>query len=143
MGKVWQRTQRDAKKLGKTARVGDVFYTLVSISHHVAPYEDAQLYNVHEVKFMHPLLGGAMISGSQSVEGLVLREGPVYEELPKGYRGLHEAPPQVAGPVPVDKNGRPQKRAFTSAQIAAEERRVEADERQQRGRRGWMGGSLR
>ncbi|AVZ74013.1 hypothetical protein SLUN_19450 [Streptomyces lunaelactis] len=102
MGKrtVWKRTERDAKELSRIAKVGDVFYTVADVATNLAPYEDAQLYSQHRVEYMHPLLGAPMICGSLSVEGLVLRFGPVYTEQPAGMRGVHQPGPQYAGPLP-------------------------------------------
>jgi hypothetical protein len=99
---VWQGS-RDAKELARLAKIGDRFYTIDDVAKNIAPYEDDQLYSEYIVKYMHPLLGGPMICGSLSVERLVLAFGPVHTVKPDRIRGVHEAPPQVAGPLPKGK----------------------------------------
>lgn len=123
MGKnVWNRTKRDARELGRTARVGDVFYTIAQVSHEVAPYEDARLYSEHVVAFMHPFsVTPAMISGSQSVESLVLNFGPVYTERPKNIRNVATPAPQVSGPMAGDED-----RKLSRADIRRSEEHVRA-----------------
>lgn len=92
----YKRNERHAKKAGREAQVGDVLWVMRDISTKVAPYENPYLVQDYTVTHMHPLLGGAMISGALSVEALVLREGPVYTERPKG-RGMYDATPQYPG----------------------------------------------
>lgn len=102
---VYQRTKRDAKELGRTARVGDTFYVVHDTATSLAPYEDGQLYSAHTVTFMHRFSATpAMISGSYSVEAMVLRDGPVYTQPPKGMRNLATPGPQVAGPLDGDEH---------------------------------------
>lgn len=97
---VWE-TERDAKKLAKSAKIGDVLYTIDNVARNVARYEDSQLYSRHVVEHYHPITGTPMVAGSLSVTGLVKRFGPVYSERPN-LRGVHEPVPQVAGPVDRD-----------------------------------------
>ncbi|WP_030757328.1 hypothetical protein [Streptomyces sp. NRRL F-5135] len=97
---VYQRTKRDAKRADRDVRKGQKLYVIREVSRHVAPYEDKHLYDEYTVSHRHPLMPGWMISGSLSVEGLVLRSGPVYTEKPTGLRGVHQPAPQVAGPLP-------------------------------------------
>lgn len=102
---TYQRTERDAKKAGQQVRKGQKLYVVLDVAQNLAPYEDARLYSEYTVAYRHPLLGGWMISGSLSVEGLVLREGPVHTEPPKGVRNIAGPGPQVAGPLPQDYEG--------------------------------------
>lgn len=102
---TYQCTKRDAKKAGREVKKGQKLYVILNVAQNVAPYEDARLYSEHVVSYRHPLLGGWMISGSLSVEGLVLRNGPVYTDKPKGVRNIATPGPQVAGPLPQDYEG--------------------------------------
>lgn len=95
----YKRTRRDAKKASRECRKGDTLWVIKDVAQNLAPYEDAQLVEEYRVTHMHPLLGGAMCGGAMSVEGLVLREGPVYTRRPAGFRAVHEPAPQVPGPL--------------------------------------------
>lgn len=119
----FQRTKKDAKELSRTARRGDKLYVIHDIATNLARYEDARLYSEYTVTGQHPLLGGAIISGSLSVEGLVLREGPVYTQPPKGIRNMAGPGPQVAGPLPETDNVRD----LSDYEIKRMEKQVEAD----------------
>ncbi|MHA4819439.1 hypothetical protein ACXZ65_34380 [Streptomyces aculeolatus] len=113
MGKseiVFEKNQRDARRLSRTAKKGDVLWVVEPISTEVAPYEDQFLLSKYTVTGQHPLLGGAMIGG-HDVQQLVLGFGPVYLNWrPKGHRAMHEPSPQVAGPLEsagLEPHGRP------------------------------------
>jgi hypothetical protein len=97
---VYQRTKRDAKRADREVRKGQKLYVLKEVATNLAPYEDSHLYSEYTVSYRHPLMPGWMISGSLSVEGLVLREGPVYTSPPKGVRNIATPGPQVAAPDP-------------------------------------------
>lgn len=121
---VWNRSKRDAKELGRIAQVGDVLYTIADVSHEVAPYEDARLYSEHVVTFLHPFsVTPAMISGSQSVESLVLNFGPVYTERPTGIRNVSSRAAQVAGPMQGDES-----RKLSRSEIIRAEETVRANQ---------------
>jgi hypothetical protein len=95
---TYQRTRRDAKKAAKAARKGMKLYVIKEVARNIAPYEDAQLYSEYTVTHRQAITGAWMIAGSLSVEGLVLRDGPVYTSPPKGVRNIAGPGPQVAGP---------------------------------------------
>lgn len=118
---TYRRTRRDAKKAGREARKGDTLWVIADVATNLAPYEDGQLLKEYKVTGTHPLLGGAMISGALSVEGLVLREGPVYTKRPAGYREIGEPAPQVPAPL-ADHDVRP----LTEQEIRRLERQIES-----------------
>ena len=95
---TYQRTERDARKAAKAARAGMKLYVLRDVAQNIAPYEDAQLYSEYTVTHRQAITGAWMISGSLSVEGLVLRDGPVYTSPPRGVRNVATPGPQYAGP---------------------------------------------
>jgi hypothetical protein len=95
---TYQRTRSDAKKAAKTARKGMKLYVIKDVARNIARYEDAQLYSEYVVTHRQAITGAWMISGSLSVEGLVLRDGPVYTSPPRGVRNIATPGPQVAGP---------------------------------------------
>jgi hypothetical protein len=97
---VYKRTKRDAKRADREVRKGQKLYVIKAVATNLAPYEDSHLYSEYTVSHRHPLVPGWMISGSLSVEGLVLREGPVYTSPPKGIRNIATPGPQVAAPDP-------------------------------------------
>lgn len=117
---TYKRTKRDAKKAGQQCRKGDTLWTIVDVATNLAPYEDGQLLQEYKVTGTHPLLGGAMICGALSVEGLVLREGPVYTTRPAGYRAVDEPAPQVPAPL-ADHDVRP----LSDKEIRRLERQIE------------------
>jgi hypothetical protein len=131
---TYQRTTRDAKRAGREAKKGQKLYVVLNVAQNLAPYEDAQLYSEYTVSYRHPLLGGWMISGSLSVEGLVLREGPVYTSPPKGVRNIATPGPQVAGPLPAGYEG-----VLDGAELRGLEKRVRdgSDPRTRRPIRSW------
>lgn len=139
MGKktVWNRTKKDAKELSRTARVGETYYVICHVSDHAATYGPAQYVSAHTVEFMHPLLGGAMICGSLSVEGMVLREGPVYSYHPRTPGG-NEIPllggkqQQVHGPLGADIH-----REFSDYEITQMEKQVEANRADRKRKSSW------
>lgn len=97
---TYPRTRSGAKKAARDVRKGQKLYIVRKVARNIAPYEDAALYDQYTVSYRHPITGGWMISGSLSVEGLVLRDGPVYTSPPKGLRNIAAPGPQVAGPDP-------------------------------------------
>lgn len=103
-GKTWTNTKRDIRDLTRHIRKGTRVYTVANVSRHVAPYEDAQLYETHTFDWRSPVTGHWM-SGHLSVEGLLAQYGTVYEQPPRGVRGQHEPAPQVAGPLPAGYEG--------------------------------------
>lgn len=119
----FQRTKRDAKLLSRTARRGDKLYIIVDIAQGRSSYEDAQLYSEYTVTGQHPLLGGAIISGSLSVEGLVYGYGPVYTQPPTGLRNIATPGPQHGPPLPENDNVRD----LSDYEIRQMEKQVEAD----------------
>lgn len=74
-----------------------------------------------------------MISGSLSVEGLVLREGPVYTRPPEGIRNIAGPGPQVDGPLPENDNVRP----LTGYEIRQMEKQVEANKGARKPKKTW------
>ena len=102
---VYQRTKRDAKRAEREVSEGDKLYIVRELSGRGATGQDKQVYAEYTVSHRHPLMPGWMISGSLSVEGLVLRDGPVYTEKPRGLRGIHEPARQVGGPLGDDYEG--------------------------------------
>lgn len=124
--------KRDAKKLAKFARPGDMLYVVEDVSRRVAPYEDAQLASRYTVTHMHEIFGTAMC-GSMSVEHLVNAMGPVYMEQPKGMRAIHEPTPQIAGPF----SKKPFGRKLDEAEIIGlREESLTAEERRRKGKAG-------
>jgi len=95
---TYQRSKSGAKRAARDARKGMKFYVIKDVAQNIAPYEDSQLYSEYEVTHRQALTGAWMISGSLSVEGLVLREGPVYTSPPKKIRNVATPGPQYAGP---------------------------------------------
>ncbi|MEV0779198.1 hypothetical protein [Streptomyces sp. NPDC050428] len=130
----YKRTRKDARELSRTARKGDKLYVILDIANERIPYEASRLYSEYTVTHDHPLLGGAMISGSLSVEGLVLRNGPVYTQPPKGIRNIADPGPQVCGPLPDGYEG-----VLDEAEIRGLEKQVAdgSDPRKRRSLRGW------
>lgn len=102
---TYQRTRRDAKKAARNARKGQRLYVIKEVARNLAPYEDSHLYSEYTVTHRQAITGAWMIAGSLSVEGLVLREGPVYTSPPKGVRNIATPGPQVAGPLPAGYEG--------------------------------------
>jgi hypothetical protein len=131
---TYQRTERDAKKAGQRVRKGQKLYVVLDVAQNLAPYEDAQVYSEYVVSYRHPLLGGWMISGSLSVEGLVLREGPVYTSPPKGIRNIAEPGRQYAAPLGNDYEG-----VLDEAELRGLDKRVRdgSDPRTRRSPRAW------
>ncbi|MEV6547974.1 hypothetical protein AB0M57_04600 [Streptomyces sp. NPDC051597] len=101
LGRTYKRTRSDAKKAGRELKKGDRFYIVQDVAQNLAPYEDSRLYSEYTVTGDHPLLGGAMVGG-QSVEGIVLRDGPIQTRPPKGMRNVASPGPQVAAPLGSD-----------------------------------------
>lgn len=99
---TYPKTRAGAKKAAKDARKGMTLYVIRATSERVAPYEDPYLVDEYTVDHRQKFTGAWMISGSLSVEGLVLRDGPVYTSRPEGLRAIHEAAPQVCGPDPEE-----------------------------------------
>lgn len=95
---TYRRTRSDAKRAAKAARKGQKLYVIKEVARNVARYEDSHLYAEYEVTHRQAITGAWMISGSLSVEGLVLRDGPVYTSPPRGVRNIATPGPQVAGP---------------------------------------------
>lgn len=95
---TYQRSKGGAKRAARQARKGMKLYVLKEVARNVAPYEDAQLYSEYTVTHRQAITGAWMISGSLSVEGLVLRDGPVYTSPPRGVRNVATPGPQYAGP---------------------------------------------
>ncbi|MFI1867382.1 hypothetical protein [Streptomyces jumonjinensis] len=132
---IWERTRRDAKKLSRTAQIGDTYHVLMEVATNLAPYEDPYLIFSYTVKYMHPLLGVPMICGSLSVERLVLTRGPVYDTPPGGYRNVAEPGRQCEGPLPEDSAfGRP----LTKAEIDDLTKRNRKTAYANQGRRRWL-----
>ncbi|MFJ7998990.1 hypothetical protein ACIQ7D_17840 [Streptomyces sp. NPDC096310] len=96
---VYQRTKKDAKRAERDVRQGDKLYVIRELSGRDATRQDKRVYAEYTVSHRHPLMPGWMISGSLSVEGLVLRDGPVYTSPPRGLRGIHEPAPQTSSPL--------------------------------------------
>jgi hypothetical protein len=102
----YKRSKRDAKKAAREVKPGDSLWVIHDMARNLAPYEDAQTLQEHVVTSLHPLLRVPMIAGSLSVEGLVLRDGPVYTSRAEAMRNstagarreIFEPTPQVAGP---------------------------------------------
>lgn len=93
-------TPREAKKLGRTARPGDRLYTIHK-GYGRFPGAPSEYYSEHVVGRGRGVSGGAMLEGPgyTSVEGLVLRDGPVYTDRPRGMPNLDGPLPQVEGPL--------------------------------------------
>lgn len=102
---TYERTVRGAKKAARDARKGQKLYVIQQVAQNLAPYEDSHLYSEYEVTHRQAITGAWMIAGSLSVEGLVLRYGPVYTEPPKGVRNIATPGPQVGGPLPAGYEG--------------------------------------
>ncbi|MFC5802788.1 hypothetical protein [Streptomyces formicae] len=101
MTTVYRRTRSDAKKANRDAYKGMVLYVINEVATNIAPYEDSHLKTRHVVTHRQAITGAWMIAGSLSVEGLVLREGPVYTVDPDPkVREIGDPSPQVAGPDP-------------------------------------------
>lgn len=134
MQKVYERTRSDAKKLARVARIGTVLYTVADVAQNIAPWEDGQLYSRHVVSWRSPVTGNLMIGGSTSLANLVLRDGPVYTEKPKGLRDIAKPGPQVAGPLPKGYEG-----VLDEAELKGLEKRVRdgSDPRTRRRIGGW------
>ncbi|MBD0743564.1 hypothetical protein [Streptomyces sp. CBMA152] len=98
---TYDRTRRDAKKASRELKKGDTFYVTLDVAKNIAPYEDSHLYSEYTVTGDHPLLGGAMVGG-QSVEGIVLRDGPIHTRPPKGLRNIASPGPQDDAPLGSD-----------------------------------------
>jgi len=130
---VYKRSKPDARKANRQARKGQKLYVLRQVATNLAPYEDSHLYDEYEVAYRHPLLDAWMISGSLSVEGLVLRDGPVYTDKPKGVRQLSGPGPQVAGPL-----GNRPNRKLNARELRELEKQVDAnDQASGRNRHSW------
>ena len=98
-GKTWTNSRRDVRALtDHINRGGKTVYTVSAVSRRVAPYEDSRLYERHVFDSRSPITGHWM-TGHLSVQGLLNQYGTVYEQPPRGVRGLHEPAPQVAGPL--------------------------------------------
>ncbi|HTE56997.1 MAG TPA: hypothetical protein VK698_39360 [Kofleriaceae bacterium] len=134
MKEIYERSKRGAKQLERDVRIGTVLYTVVDVAQNYAPWEDAQLYSRCVVTFRSRVTGNLMISGSMSVIGLALREGPVYTEKPKGLRNLAKPGRQVSGPLPDGYEG-----VLDEAELKGLEKRVRngSDPRKRRRLGGW------
>ncbi|MFJ8583639.1 hypothetical protein ACIRD2_03125 [Streptomyces sp. NPDC093595] len=108
---VYECTKRDAQRLARDVKKGDVLYTIENTCERVHGYEDKQLYSRHVVTHRSVITGSPMVAGSLSVQGLLHRFGPVYTQPPARMRGQHEPVPQVAGPLGGNAHGRPLSRA--------------------------------
>lgn len=120
---VYERTRKDARRASRELKKGDKVYAIHYIANERIPYEADRAYSEYVVKGEHPLLGGAIISGSLSVEGLVLLDGPIYMQPPKGVRAMTDPGSQCAGPLPEGDNVRD----FSDYEITRMEKQVEAD----------------
>lgn len=105
MPKTWTNNRRDVRDLSARISKGTVVYTVADVSRRVAPYEDGQLYETHVFDGRSPVTGHWM-TGHLSVQGLLNQYGTVYEQPPRGMRGVHEPAPQVAGPLGGNYEGR-------------------------------------
>ena len=100
-GKTWEPGKKGARDLNRHIRKGSVVYTVRSVSHRVAPYEDGQLYAAHVFDWRSPITGNWM-TGHLSAAGLLAQEGRVYETPPRGIRNIADPGPQVGAPLGND-----------------------------------------
>lgn len=98
MPRTWEPGRKGARDLNRFIRKGTVVYTVRKIATHMAPYEDPERYHEHVFDWQSPITGHWM-TGHLSAEGLLLQEGKVYEQPPRGMRNAADPAPQVAGPL--------------------------------------------
>lgn len=117
------RTARDAKRLARTARPGDILYTIHrnKVTYPGAPRE---VYSEHVVGRSRGLSGAPMLEGPgyTSVEQLVLAHGPVTDQRPHGMRDMAEIVGNVCEPIPGASEGW---RYFSSGEIDGLEKDVQ------------------
>lgn len=136
MPKVWKNNKRDAKDLVRRARKGDVYYTIVDIATNLAPYEDKQLLDRWKVTSIQAFTGAPMC-GSKGLEQVLYESGAVYAERPRGYRGIWESAPQVAGPLG---NEETENRPLDKIEIRGLRKRIRDNTAEQKkaNRRSWL-----
>lgn len=98
MARTWEPGRKGARDLNRYIRKGTTVYTVRKIATHMAPYEDPERYHAHTFDWRSPATGNWM-TGHLSAEGLLLQEGKVYEQPPRGMRNAADPAPQVAGPL--------------------------------------------
>ena len=98
MPRTWEPGRRGARDLNRYIRKGTTVYTVREIATHMAPYEDPKRYHAHTFDWQSPITGHWM-TGHLSAEGLLLQEGTVYADPPRGMRNAADPAPQVAGPL--------------------------------------------
>ena len=130
---TYQRTRSDAKKAARNARKGQKLYVIKAVATNIAAYEDSHLYDEYEVTHRQQITGAWMISGSLSVEGLVLRDGPVYTSPPPKIRNIATPGRQYAAPPGGN-------RVLDEAELRGltKQNREARQEQKRAGRRGWL-----
>lgn len=97
MPKTWEPGRRGARDLNAYIRKGTVVYT-VRKQADWAVWNDSAYYHEHTFDWRHPITAHWM-TGHLSAEGLLLQEGTVYEQPPRGMRNITDSDQQVAGPL--------------------------------------------
>lgn len=97
MSKTWEPTRKGIRDLNRHVRKGTVVYT-VREQADWAVWNDSRYYNEHVFDWRSPVTGHWM-TGHLSAEGLLLQEGKVYEQPPRGVRNITDSDQQVAGPL--------------------------------------------
>lgn len=98
MSKTWQPGRKGARDLNRHISKGTTVYTVRKIATNLAPYEDPERYHAHTFDWFNRLTGHWM-TGHLSAEGLLLQEGTVYAEPPRGMRNAADPAPQYAAPL--------------------------------------------
>lgn len=98
MPRTWEPGRKGARDLNRYIRKGTTVYTVRKIATHMAPYEDPERYHAHTFDWFNRLTGHWM-TGHLSAEGLLLQEGKVYAEPPRGMRNAADPAPQVGAPL--------------------------------------------
>ncbi|MGQ4513668.1 hypothetical protein [Streptomyces sp. DW26H14] len=113
------RSKRDAKRLAREVKPGQKLYTICELKTNLPI--DKRLYSEWTVRD-GGFWAGPIVGMTTTVEQLVLREGPVYTEPPRGMRNIADPLPQLAEPIAGGRDGW---RHFSRAEIASLEKEVQ------------------
>jgi hypothetical protein len=90
----WKPTAKDARKLERDAKVGDIYY---SIEQHAQPWGDEPMWHPHVVTHISKWFG-PMVSGAKTLKSVLSQCGPLYDEPPTTMRGYAEEPTSLFEP---------------------------------------------
>ncbi|MFI8191385.1 hypothetical protein ACIF8T_21620 [Streptomyces sp. NPDC085946] len=97
MAKTWQ--PRDEKRFARELRFNTPYYVIRDLATNLAPFEDAQRYEVHVFTERAPITGTPMTANGVTARDLCRNRGPVYDTMPENMRRSGAPGAQVGAPL--------------------------------------------